>query len=572
VTPATRVSRADRKPHPAKPATRRLSFLGPGTAFALLAAAAGAAMVAFCWHGVVATVGDDSVSYLTLARRLSFWRPDPLAAPWAPYFANFPPLFPALLAVTGGAYDLLVARMVVAAGAVVSFVLVHVYARERLGDGASAFAVTVLFLLLPGMWLGLAGILSESTYLALSLAAFIHEARRTRPESGVRAYVMLGCLLAAAVLARTAGFALVVAYAARLALEALRARRFPQARRWLPVALPVAAQLAWIASRPRLPVGAYQETVGMLAQLWLQQTASILAESWGYLSRGWIGVFAGDAAGGAGAAAAFGLVALTALAGATRAALHGRLDGWYVLVSAAMLLGWKFNEDNSRRLLYPLLPLVLLHAAEAVRAAAARLGPRLAPWLPRLALAFIAALVLPASAGILRKAFDRDPYFPDLAYRPAAMKEYYGVVDAAGAMDEALRDASVLAGMSYLEQWTEPGSRVMWVRPEYVAVLGRRDGVPLFLRWDRATLAREIRRTRTDFVIASRNFKNDLATDTADYYVWLVRDRPPYLVAVAMLPDATRDDFVLLRVDAQRLERYIAQTEGAPRGPPGPGR
>ena len=67
--------------------------------FAVLAAGV-AAIAAFCWHSVVATIGDDSVSYLTLSRILSPWNPDAPSARWEPYFSNFPALFPLLLAST----------------------------------------------------------------------------------------------------------------------------------------------------------------------------------------------------------------------------------------------------------------------------------------------------------------------------------------------------------------------------------------------------------------------------------------------------------------------------------------
>jgi hypothetical protein len=72
--------------------------------------------------------------------------------------------------------------------------------------------------------------------------------------------------------------------------------------------------------------------------------------------------------------------------------------------------------------------------------------------------------------------------------------------------------------------------------------------------------------------VASRQYKNDLATDTADAFLWIARDLPGYLVPVGVLPDAQRADFTLLRVDAVELDRYIRDTEHAVPGPPGPGR
>ena len=312
---------------PERPIANRPFSFGRALGFAVLVAAV-PAIVAFCWHSVIATIGDDSVSYLTLARHFSAWNPDPLAARWAPYFSNFPPLFPLLLALTGGAYDLLVAHMVVAAGGIASLFLVRSYARARLGSECGSLAVAVLFLLLPGTWLALTGILSESIYLALSLAALLHEATRVRPGSPARSYAVLGCWMAAALLSRTAGFALLLGYAANVGFVAWRRRGLPEPRVWLPVAIGVAAQLAWLALRPKLAVPAYQQWLAVLGEAWLMHPAATLAESWQYLSRGWIGDFASDAAGGATAAFFFGLVALAALAGAVRAARDERLDGW----------------------------------------------------------------------------------------------------------------------------------------------------------------------------------------------------------------------------------------------------
>ena len=105
----------------------------------------------------------------------------------------------------------------------------------------------------------------------------------------------------------------------------------------------------------------------------------------------------------------------------------------------------------------------------------------------------------------------------------------------------------------------------MWVRPEYIAVLGGREGVPLYLRWDRPTLAREIRRTRTDFVIASRHFKNDMATDFADASAWILRNLPDYLLPLAALPDMEHPEFILLQVDAAKLGQYLGEARAPAR-------
>ena len=429
----------------------------------------------------------------------------------------------------------------------------------------------MLFLLLPGMWLALAGILSESMFLALSLGALLYDARRVRPESPARIHAILGLWIAAALLTRTAAIALVAAYVARLAFRAARDRQWPAARLWLPAVIPVATQVAWLLLRPAIAVSAYQEVLGELAAAWLQQPVATFAESCQFLWRGWIGVFAVEA-GGVRAGLLSGLVALAGLAGAARAALRDRSTAG-TCSRAWRRCSWSDTTRTTRAACCTrcFRCCSCMPWRRCARSPAACRRARAAGF-PAAAFALAAAAVLPATAMIAGRALEREPYFPGLAYSPASMKGYYGFVDERFARAYALRDASLLGGMSFLDQWTPPGSRVMWVRPEYVAVLGRREGVPLLLRWDRATLARQVQRTRTDFVVLSVNFKNDLAADSANAYLWLARDLPDYLLALALLPDAARADFVLLQVDADRLQRYIRQTEGNPPGPPGPGR
>jgi hypothetical protein len=109
---------------------------------------------------------------------------------------------------------------------------------------------------------------------------------------------------------------------------------------------------------------------------------------------------------------------------------------------------------------------------------------------------------------------------------------------------------------------TPPGARVMWMRPEYVALLGHRAGTAWYHRWDRPTLAREIRRTGTDYLIAARLFKSDLAGDDGDAFAKLALDPPPYLhAAMVIASDNADQEFVLLQVDQAALDLYLAKGE-----------
>jgi hypothetical protein len=99
----------------------------------------------------------------------------------------------------------------------------------------------------------------------------------------------------------------------------------------------------------------------------------------------------------------------------------------------------------------------------------------------------------------------------------------------------------------------------MWMRPEYVALLGHRQGVPWSYAWDERALAREVRERRVDYIVASRLSKTDLDGRSGDPIVAL-RGVSEYAEPALVLanPLARSDDFVLLKVDRARLERAAA--------------
>ena len=538
-----------------RPTSRRPFALGRA-AHALLALAATALFAAFAWQPTIATVGDDSVSYLAMARWFA-GSADRLLTPWLPWHSHFPPLFPMALALTGGAENLLAAHALVAAFAGLSVFLAARYAASRLESDWGGFWVAVAFLALPTAWISAKGILSETLYLALTLAALaVHQRWIERGDAGTRAYLAFGLLLGLAHSTRAAGIALVAAFVVQEAVRAASTRRVrPRA---LLALLPVAAfALAWALARPGGHV--YGNTIRSVAQVWLEhplRSATVTSEM---LSGGWLATFVAEGAVSPAVRAALFAVGAVALAGSVRAALRNRLDGWYVLATALMLFLWVFGVDNMRRLLYPVLPLALLHAAEIVVATVRRLGVGK----PRMAAAAICAapfaLCIPATALLAEKAADRTPLVPGTAYVAASITDYYRLINRPEALALAAKHAATLAGLEALRSATPADARVMWMRPEYVALLGGREGVPSYYDWDARTLATQVRAQRVDFLVVAGISKSDLAIRTGEAAATLRNARPYSRVAYALAnPFTGQDEFILLAIDRGALDAFLA--------------
>ena len=515
----------------------------------------------FSWHDGLATVSDDSVSYLVQARVYA-GTAGAAVREWLGNAAHFPPLFPLLLAATGAADDFLRAHLVVAACAAAAVAALHAFVDGVAGRRAAALVVA-LFLVTPTAWVSELGLLSEPLYLLLSFAALAWHARRAAGAgTGTASRIVLGALLAAALLARSAAAALVGAYAVWAFVRAWKREERPG-----PLALPLVpaalAMAAWLTLRPPLQGENYAQVLRNAWGLLAAAPAFFGAKSAEYLGNAWIGSFTAESHVYGVTRALLLAAALLAVAGAVRAAALNRLDGWYALAYAAMLAFWLFPEETTRRLLYPLVPLALLHAGEAVHAVARRLLPARASAVVGVGGAVLAALSLPAMALVASKAADRAPVMKISPLAYSGITEYYTVIPVKPAREIAGRQLAVLAGLAEIERFTPPGARVLWMRPDYIAVLAHRTGVASYYREGMEGVVRTLLDTGARYVVVSSLYKADIRGDALDPLVTPASVAPfAHALFIVRNPVADIDEFGLLEVDRAALERYAATVPG----------
>jgi len=528
------------------------------SAFLVLLVAAGTLEFAFASQGRIASFGDDSVSYLVLANYFAGSSGDAFAAQWAPYHSHFPPLLPALLWLSGGVHDYRVAYAVVAGLSVLALPLVYRFASRELGGEAPGLAVVLAFVLMPTAWITLKGIMSESLYLFLAMASLaFFQARVEGREASPGDRLAFGLLLGLACLSRALGVALVLAYGAHCAVRLATGREKPRAGLLVPLA-PVGAMLAaWYVLRPTAGSDAYLRAAAQVLAAWREDPAPMLVTSLANLASGWIASFSSQAHVSSIVDALALAVGAAALAGTALRLRRNRLDAWFVLASVAIVVPWVFSVENTRRLIYPLLPLLLLAAGDLVRWGIDRAAASRWSRAQVAAIAFAVPVVasLPALVLVARKASDADTVIPGYAYTYREVAEYYTTVDVKAARDRAKLAVVTLGGLESLEGATPPGSRVMWMRPEYVGVLGHREGIPFLYRWTPVELAREVKRTGTDYILQTWLFKTDLE---------VAQGNPrPTVSAYTHRAFGIGDIFLLLRVDRAALDAYLQQAGGA---------
>jgi hypothetical protein len=530
-------------------------------ALAALAVVAGAFAAAFAWQPGLASIYDDSVSYLIMAQAFSPWShaSDAVSAAWPSQ--KYPPLFPLLLALGGGASDWRVAHAWVAASFAASVFLLGIHARNVTGSARLGFAAALAYAWLPGAWLNMKGILSEFPFMALAFAALVWQSRSRGSTS--RRDIVLGAILAAALLTRTIGIALVAAVAIAEIVSAKRTGAALRRLLWI-VAPCLALAGLWYLVRPKGGEDAYIAFGAGMAQgaaehgvAWAFSiaalNASALVDAWYnalliYWGEPWRPAFI-----------AASVVGLSGIAGSVARACKGEADGLYVLAFVAILVAWPF-PGQMYRLALPVVPLVLVHALWLWERAAARsMGEerarRIAPYAAILPLALAVPAVLFYIAG--RAAIGGDAVAA--GYSAGDIAEFYRIPDRRSAEANALLQIGVFADLEQVRRTTPEGARVMWYAPGYVALLAQRSGVALERR-DDAGMAAQMRAAKPDYIYFAAVHPRDSAGRLGNPLDGIAAALP-FADAVWRRDNARGElESALLKVDAARIANARHET------------
>ena len=493
---------------------------GARIALAALAAAVGAIAAAFTWQAGLASLFDDSASYLVMAQVLCPWHATPAPVALAFPAEKYPPLFPLLLALGGGAYDWRIAHAWVALSFAAGVFLLGAHTRAITRSEALGLAAALVFAWMPGMWINVKGILSEFPYVALSLAALIqYRASDERPTKARQALVC--ALVAATVLTRTIGAALVAAIALAEAWHWMRTRDGARAARsaaTLGIALAIVG--AWYALRPSGGEDTYVAFGSSVAQGAAQRGIAwllgIVATNLSSMADAWLSamlIFWGEPSKPTYLLAC--LVGASGLAGTLWRAAEVEADAIYLIAFAAILAAWPF-PGQMFRLALPAMPLLVANAFWLWMRIAARFSPQRAVRWSAVAALVPIALCVPASLSYVAGRASLPGHEIAAGYRLADISEFYRIPLRPAAESAAMREIGVFADFQQIRATTPEAARVMWYVPGYVALLAAREAVPLEHPADVAALPAQLAARHPDYVYLSSLHPRDSAHRDGD--------------------------------------------------------
>jgi hypothetical protein len=416
----------------------------------------------WCWSTELGDFGGDNAYYLLTARHYSLWLgPSDVAAHFA-VRSPYPPLFPILLALTGGGASLLAAHLAVAAGWVFAIVVFYLWLDALGFDRLTATAGAVLFGLLPDVLLEALSVHSEALYLPLTLVTLWTVARYERHGKQTDLYVAVATI-ALATLTRSAGVSLLVAFGAYLVVYR------PKGFGWL-LGIAVAPMVAWSLISPSRAQGYVAQLMDRYGSDLLGALVAQISVGARALWYGWIQVF------GAGhtAMVVLSVMGLVCIAGMLHRIWRWKLDGLYAGAYLLLILLWPFPAET-QRLVLVIVPVLLTQALlllSTVPVVTSR------GWVVHhrqvLALAPLLILVVPELAlGVQR--FTR-PLPDDLApYRQAL--SWYGAPPRE-AIDDLISRAAVAQHLRTLDKWMGPGECVYGMKPSIVGFYSGRISFP----------------------------------------------------------------------------------------------
>jgi hypothetical protein len=305
------------------------------------------------WGPALGGFGGDNAIYLLSAQSISAGGADTIAR----HYANtspYPPLYPLLLSVVAGGHRVLAAHLVTVAALIGACAIFLLWLRAAgLGPGAASL-YTLVLALAPGIEQQALQILSEPLYLLASLAA-LWTATRAEQDNDARWTAWAGLAIAAAIMTRSAGIALWIAFVAWILLRRTRRELWVAAAAMVPFAL-------WTFLQ-RHHAGYLHDLLAVYHTHPLRTLRHQLGTEARRLVRGWAQDISGPLMQPPFPFVA-GVLALLGLIGGLRRPMA--LESLYLLVYLTIILVWPFPSEAARFLVV-IAPVVIRLAASALQ-------------------------------------------------------------------------------------------------------------------------------------------------------------------------------------------------------------
>jgi hypothetical protein len=433
-------------------------------AFPVVFAAVALIYYAWTWSHELADFGGDNAIYLLMAQHLSPFADQSDVAAFFYTRSPFPPLYPFILGLFDGGHSVLTAHIVTTTFFLL-FLLVFYFWQLALGiSRIQASLIVLLFTMLPGTYIIALSVLSENAYLLFCLLALLAIARGE--ETGNTTWHVIASVgVAASCLTRSAGIALLVAYALYLFLR--RPARWP-----LFIVIAAVPFVWWNFLNLQSGENYFSSFAGYYGTNLLEAAVDVTKDMSRALHHGWLQNLTSSNRLGILAIELFGIVAIS---GALYRIYLRKLDGLYVGLYLAMIVLWP-HPPHAERFTYVLVPILIVQGWLLLRhvrqAGTFRISEK-----PVFILFFLSIFL--AALPTLWLVANRflEPLPAELAGYSRSLA-WYDPQDKVGAMREIMLRKSLVTGMRNIGVAVPPDECIYSVRPSILSFYSQRISLP----------------------------------------------------------------------------------------------
>lgn len=447
----------------------------------------------FAWFDGIASIANDSVNYLVMARHYSPWTGESPAIATAWQYEDFPPLFPMLLAYSGAAYSFYWSHVMVTVTGLLSLILLYYLVLRRTHSSVLASALPALVILMPGFLFALQGILSETLYLLLSLLAIVAYGRG---KVSYYRIIVLGCLVAMALLTRTVGFSLWMALGIVLAIRLLKGKsgaREVIVMLLMPLVFYYVVITLWGAEADSHYPGVLQRSFAGDESL-----VTVLATNFSGMFDAWRTFWQIYWHDGLWVQNLFVTgIGIVSLVSAVYLIIRQPEDlvAWYVLAYLSILALWP-HPGQMVRLVMPIVPLMLVLVLQVI--ATMGLGAVLnshRKWLFGMVLVSMGVVIVPAH-GYLNERIDHA-----LSRNMQPMSDYLRILSYEEAWKDLVIQQQMIDDFASLRTIVQPDVRLLYYVPAYTALLSDVNTTRLDLNADASRMREQISNSGAEYLL-----------------------------------------------------------------------
>lgn len=430
-----------------------------GSQIALLTIFSIVAISYYVWtwsHGLGDFLGGDNAVYLLTAQHFSPWSSASEVAAYFSAHSQYPPLYPFVLAIFGGAESMLAAHFITTTILLCAFIFYYIWVRQIGMSVPLAAATVLLFALLPCTYFQALAVLSENLFLLLLLAALV--AVEAYESSRRDAWLLVAAVcVAGAVLTRSAGLSLVAVFVLYLWLR--RPARF-----WTFALVAVLPFVLWQVSH-RAGSGYLHSLVEIYGSDPSGHFYDLLKAEAQMLWHAWASNFTSISIG----KPVMGFVLAVCLIGTMHRVYRRTFDGLFTVAYLLLILVWPFPAE-APRLLYVVTPILLAHGLMLLLPLSKMRSGSIMAGAPMALLAAMLLLVAPGLLLTIKRYMQPMP--ADLeAFRYTA--RWY-VDDPRLALENLMSDKLLVDHMRQLREVVPPGDCVYSIKPSLTALFGDR--------------------------------------------------------------------------------------------------